>query len=147
MGGMDSAASQELSLMSESGLIWTPKRLPEPNPESAATPEFKAVWDCIRSWDVLCTKGHVQAILNALEAAKSKPEPEQPKNYRGGFISLGARVIESGECVRVNADGRIGVVFEILEGNYVFCYWVKFYPFDGEAERFETDAITPLVNP
>jgi hypothetical protein len=49
---------------------------PEPTPEMLETPEFEAVWQCIKRWDInvpdrysgYCgaTGNHVRAILDAL---------------------------------------------------------------------------------
>lgn len=49
---------------------------PDPSPEMLASPEFEAVWSCIKSWDInvpeayegYCgaTGNHVRAILSAL---------------------------------------------------------------------------------
>ena len=51
---------------------------PDPTPEMLATPEFEAVWQCIKRWDInvpdvyggYCgaTGNHVRAILDALAA-------------------------------------------------------------------------------
>lgn len=58
---------------------------PDPTPEMIATLEFKAVWDCIKSWDIsvpaiygrycycAATGNHVRAILDALAKAKEAP--------------------------------------------------------------------------
>jgi len=53
---------------------------PDPTPEMLETPEFEAVWQCIKRWDInvpdvyagYCgaTGNHVRAILDALAAAK-----------------------------------------------------------------------------
>ena len=53
---------------------------PDPTPEMLETPEFNAVWDCIKKWDInvpdvyrgYCgaNGNHVRAILDALAAAK-----------------------------------------------------------------------------
>ncbi len=55
-----------------------PAPWPDPTPEMLETPEFNAVWDCIKSWDICvpevdgelysgATGNHVRAILDALE--------------------------------------------------------------------------------
>lgn len=59
---------------------------PDPTPEMLNTPEFNAIWDCIKRWDInapsvhrgYCgaTGNHVRAILDAL---RSRPHP-QPIN-------------------------------------------------------------------
>jgi hypothetical protein len=54
---------------------------PEPTPEMLASPEFEAVWQCIKAWDISthlpsdshrlysgATGNHVRAILDALAA-------------------------------------------------------------------------------
>ena len=56
---------------------------PDPTPEMLNTPEFEAVWQCIKRWDInvpdayggYCgaTGNHVRAILHAL--ARLKPAP------------------------------------------------------------------------
>ncbi len=53
---------------------------PNPTPEMLATPEFEAVWQCIKSWDINvpaayngysgATGNHVRAILDALASAE-----------------------------------------------------------------------------
>jgi hypothetical protein len=57
-----------------------PVSLPDPIPEMLDTPEFNAVWNCIKTWDInvpgayngYCgaTGNHVQAILDALAKVK-----------------------------------------------------------------------------
>ena len=57
----------------------------DPTPEMLLTPEFEAVWKCIRLWDInvpgayggYCgaTGNHVRAILDALVAAKAAMTP------------------------------------------------------------------------
>ena len=52
----------------------------DPKPEELETPEFKAIWNCIKSWDInvpseyegYCgaTGNHVMAILDALDEIK-----------------------------------------------------------------------------
>lgn len=52
----------------------------DPTPDMLDLPEFNAIWDCIKSWDInvpeayngYCgaTGNHVRAILDALERAK-----------------------------------------------------------------------------
>lgn len=53
---------------------------PDPTPEMLETPEFEAVWQCIKTWDVNvpeqyagymgATGNHVRAILDALHKAE-----------------------------------------------------------------------------
>jgi hypothetical protein len=53
------------------------KHWPDPTPEMLETPEFNAVWNCIKSWAInvpeayrgYCgaTGNHVRAILDALK--------------------------------------------------------------------------------
>ena len=53
---------------------------PDPTPKDLRTPEFNAVWDCIKKWDIAvpnaycgycgATGNHVMAILNALKGLK-----------------------------------------------------------------------------
>jgi len=53
---------------------------PDPTPEMLATPEFEAVWQCIKRWDInvpdvyggYCgaTGNHVRAILDALASVR-----------------------------------------------------------------------------
>ncbi len=53
---------------------------PDPTPEMLASPEFEAVWRCIKSWDInvpgvyrgycRATGSHVRAILDALTRAQ-----------------------------------------------------------------------------
>lgn len=55
-------------------------RWPDPTPEMLASPEFEAVWQCIKRWDInvpdayvgYCgaTGNHVRAILDALRDPK-----------------------------------------------------------------------------
>jgi hypothetical protein len=59
----------------EPGIDW-----PDPTPEMQATPEFAAVWEAIKTWDInvpgayggYCgaTGNHVRAILDALEKSR-----------------------------------------------------------------------------
>ena len=52
------------------------KEWPDPTPEMLASPEFEAIWQCIKSWDVNVPEvysgycgangNHVRAILDAL---------------------------------------------------------------------------------
>lgn len=52
----------------------------DPDPETLDTPEFNAVWSCIKDWDIAvpraysgyspATGNHVRAILDALRTAK-----------------------------------------------------------------------------
>ena len=55
---------------------------PDPTPEMLESPEFEAVWNVIKSWDISvpeaygdfycgATGNHVRAILDALENAKT----------------------------------------------------------------------------
>lgn len=53
---------------------------PDPAPEMLSTPEFEAVWKCIRKWDISvpdaysgycgATGNHVRAILDALSTVR-----------------------------------------------------------------------------
>lgn len=53
---------------------------PDPTPEMLERPDFNAVWDCIKSWDInvpgayggYCgaTGNHVRAILDAIASSK-----------------------------------------------------------------------------
>lgn len=55
---------------------------PDPTPEMLASPEFDAVWNCIRHWDInvpdaysgycAATGNHVRAILDALAMVRRK---------------------------------------------------------------------------
>lgn len=55
--------------------------LPTPSEEDLKTPEFNAVWDCIKTWDIAVPEAydgymgaignHAQAILDALSKVKS----------------------------------------------------------------------------
>lgn len=61
------------------GFIRTAEWL-DPTPEMLASPQFEAVWQCIKSWDINvpaaysgymgATGNHVRAILDALTANK-----------------------------------------------------------------------------
>jgi hypothetical protein len=54
---------------------------PDPTPEMLASPEFEAIWQCIKRWDInvpdaysgYCgaSGNHVRAILDALSGARS----------------------------------------------------------------------------
>lgn len=55
---------------------------PDPTPEMVDSPEFEAVWQCIKDWDINvpdvgywhgATGNHVRAILDALREATEKP--------------------------------------------------------------------------
>ncbi len=52
---------------------------PDPTPEMLKTPEFEAIWQCIKNWDIEVVSGdgyssatgnHVRAILDALSQVK-----------------------------------------------------------------------------
>ena len=52
---------------------------PDPTPEMLTTPEFEAIWQCIKNWDIEVVPGdgysgatgnHVRAILDALSQVK-----------------------------------------------------------------------------
>lgn len=55
-------------------------RWPDPTVEMMATPEFEAIWKCIRTWDINvpeaysgymgATGNHVRAILDALASIR-----------------------------------------------------------------------------
>jgi hypothetical protein len=59
---------------------------PDPTPEMLVTPEFEAVWQCIKYWDInvpgayggYCeaTGNHVRAILDALARARTSKVKE-----------------------------------------------------------------------
>lgn len=63
---------------------------PDPTPEMLSTPEFEAVWNCIKEWDIAvpaayggysgATGNHVRAILEALKSAKLRNIPPGPPN-------------------------------------------------------------------
>ena len=56
---------------------------PDPTIEMLETPEFEAIWQCIKSWDINvphvyrgymhATGNHVRAILDALNTARILP--------------------------------------------------------------------------
>ena len=58
----------------------TTNRWPDPTPEMVKSPEFNAIWECIKKWDInvpnaycgYCgaTGNHVRAILDALKQVK-----------------------------------------------------------------------------
>jgi len=53
---------------------------PDPTPEMLASPQFKAIWRCIKHWDIIvpdayqgycrATGNHVRSILDALAASQ-----------------------------------------------------------------------------
>lgn len=57
----------------------------DPTPEMLENPEFKAIWECIKTWDInipgayeghmAATGDHVAAILNALSRSGDREEP------------------------------------------------------------------------
>lgn len=63
----------------QDGAPLNPIKWPGPTPEMLASPEFEAVWQCIKKWDInvpdaYCgysgaTGNHVRAILDAICAA------------------------------------------------------------------------------
>ncbi len=67
-------------LSTEQAFVESIQPWPDPTPEMLASPEFNAVWECIKSWDInvpaayggYCgaTGNHVRAILDALNAAR-----------------------------------------------------------------------------
>ena len=58
---------------------------PDPTEAMLETPEFNAVWNCIKSWDIAvpgayggycgATGNHVRAILDALAEPRNSREP------------------------------------------------------------------------
>ena len=58
----------------------TMNNFPDPTPEMLTAPEFEAIWQCIKSWDINiaehyngymgATGNHVRAILDALRSAR-----------------------------------------------------------------------------
>ena len=63
----------------------------DPTPEMLETPEFKSVWNCIKTWDINvpevdgnlysgATGNHVRAILDALDMFKVKWGEDMSKN-------------------------------------------------------------------
>lgn len=78
-GGIDNALEQILDIIQpKPEPVW-----PSPTPLMLTTPEFNAVWDCIKSWDInvphvyrgYCgaNGNHVRAILDALSTARILP--------------------------------------------------------------------------
>lgn len=69
---------------SEPQTIEQPERRewPDPTPEMLDSPEFEAVWNCIKKWDIAvpgaysgysgATGNHVRAILDALMAERGR---------------------------------------------------------------------------
>ena len=63
---------------SQPGIPW-----PYPTPEMLKSPQFQAIWETIKHWDISvpeeyvgycgATGNHVRAILDALAAPKPKP--------------------------------------------------------------------------
>ena len=74
MGDYKITSSPDGSLSYEE---WPKIPWPDPTPEMLETPEFNAIWECIKYWDInvpgayrgYCgaTGNHVRAILDALE--------------------------------------------------------------------------------
>jgi len=73
-----------LSDIPEKAVEASAKLWPDPTEEMVSTPEFEAVWQCIKSWDIAvpevyygyccgATGNHVRAILDALGAQPSIP--------------------------------------------------------------------------
>lgn len=56
---------------------------PDPSPEMLASPDFAAVWECIKDWDIAVSKipgqdmyseatgNHVKAILDSIALSKA----------------------------------------------------------------------------
>lgn len=63
--------------------------MPNPTAEQLASPEFEAIWQVIKSWDVNVPEfyegycggngSHVALILNALTSAGALPSSDLPK--------------------------------------------------------------------
>ncbi len=72
------------------GSPYDPIPWPDPSPEMLATPEFEAVWQCIKKWDInvpdayagYCgaNGNHVRAILDALYAVGALPKRTTTEN-------------------------------------------------------------------
>jgi hypothetical protein len=72
---------------------------PDPTPEMLASPEFEAVWQCIKKWDInvpdayvgYCgaTGNHVRAILDALRAIPVRALPYPTKEAVGQAVKDG----------------------------------------------------------
>jgi hypothetical protein len=79
----------------------------DPTPEMLSSPEFNAVWNCIKSWDIgvpsvyqgYCgaTGNHVRAILDALKPAPVPP-PASPHPMDG------YRLLEKGEVIEADDE-------------------------------------------
>lgn len=62
---------------------WKPCQWPDPTPEMLSDPQFEAIWQCIKHWDInvpaayqgysSATGNHVRAIMDALSASSSTP--------------------------------------------------------------------------
>jgi hypothetical protein len=73
----DGWPAEDMVAMAKNALDNHNPRWPDPTPEMLASPEFEAVWQCIKGWDIgvpdayvgYCgpTGNHVRAILDALE--------------------------------------------------------------------------------
>lgn len=48
-----------------------PTLWPDPTEEMTFSPQFEAVWQCVKRWDINCgaTGNHVRAILDAINGA------------------------------------------------------------------------------
>ena len=70
---------------------------PDPTPEMLASPEFEAVWQCIKEWDIAApsayggycraTGNHVRAILDALKRLDHPPPPVS-RNFHSALEML-----------------------------------------------------------
>lgn len=77
---------------------------PDPTPEMLTAPEFEAVWQCIKTWDIRvpevyegycgATGNHVRAILDALAAIKSEVEWTSDGVRKLSDHDLSARLVE-----------------------------------------------------
>ena len=70
-----------------SPVLFEPVPFPDPTEEMLASPEFEAVWQCIKHWDISvpgayggycgAIGNHVRAILDALERARPNEDRTQ----------------------------------------------------------------------
>ena len=71
MGGVQAKPTPETAQAHQRTIEW-----PDPTPEMLQTPQFEAIWECIKTWDInvpgayggYCgaTGNHVRAIMDAL---------------------------------------------------------------------------------
>lgn len=121
--------------------------LPDPTPEMLETPEFNAVWECIKRWDIEVKPGdgyagatgnHVRAILDALEDCRPKEKES-------------VRPTSDSACTRVEKlSVKLLAARIALEKTMHFCHCHNYddhvlFPDRSSLEARVSDAVTDVL--